>query len=160
MAQARPSSTSALRAAKQLVGCFPHARPPEPETYAGAIGATLAKYPAAIVEECVDPRRGLALEREFPPTVKSVADWCDARLAHYDALARYEARPRAPEREFSDDDRALGRQFLADLAAELESRDKAARPSGVTTMGEHIRKALEDRPRQGLSTAQHEEGAA
>lgn len=124
--QARPSSTYALKAAKQLVGCFPHARPPEPETYAGAIGATLAKYPAAIVDECVDPRRGLALEREFPPTVKSVADWCEARLAHYQALAKYEAREAKPEREFSDDDRALAKQFLAALAAELKNRATAA----------------------------------
>ncbi len=151
MIQAPPSSTTALKAAKQLVGCFPHARPPEPETYAAAIGATLAKYPAAIVEECVDPRAGLALEREFPPTVKSVADWCDARVAHYDALAKYEARPQVQEREFTEEDRVKARQFLADLAVELEARQPPRRTGMPSPIGEHTRRAIEERPRQGLT---------
>jgi hypothetical protein len=104
----QPTSPSyALKAAKQLVGCFPHARPPEPETYAGALGATLAQYPQAIVNECVDPRVGLVRKLRFPPTVASIVEWCDARLAHYDTLARYQAREKRPEREFTDADRAL-----------------------------------------------------
>lgn len=123
MSQPTTSASSALKAAKQLVGSFPHARPPEPETYAAAIGATLAQYPPRIVNECVDPRVGLARKREFPPTVASIIEWCDARLAHYEALAKYEAREKPPEREFTDDDRALARKFLADLADELKGRN-------------------------------------
>lgn len=151
MVQARPSSTYALRAAKQLVGSFPHARPPEPETYAAAISATLAQYPQGVVDDCVDPRIGLARDREFPPTVKAVVDWCDARVAHYQALAKYEARDDQPEREFTDEDRAIGRKFLADLGAELAELVTSKRPAGIPTMGDHIRKAIEERPRQGLS---------
>jgi hypothetical protein len=123
LSQPTTSASSALKAAKQLVGSFPHARPPEPETYAAAIGATLAAYPPAVVNECVDPRIGLARKREFPPTVASVVEWCDARLSYYQALARYEAREVKPEREFSDADRALAKRFLADLAAELRARN-------------------------------------
>lgn len=142
-----------MKAAKQLVGCFPHARPPEPETYAAALGATLAQYPEQVVRDCVDPRIGLARKREFPPTVASIVEWCDTRLAYYQVLAKYEEREQAPpEREFNEDDRLLARNFLSDLAAELESRKPARRPGQPTTLGEHIRKAME-RPRQGLTPA-------
>lgn len=117
------SASSALKAAKQLVGCFPHARPPEPETYAAALGATLAQYPQAIVDECVDPRRGLARKLTFPPTVKDIVDWCDQRVRHFETLATYQPREIAPQREFTDEDRALAKRFLADLAAELKARN-------------------------------------
>lgn len=122
MTRPTTSATSALKAAKQLVGCFPHARPPEPETYAGALGATLAQYPEHVVRECVDPRIGLVRKLKFPPTVSEIVDWCDARVAHYKALASYQAREQKLEREFSDADRALARKFLADLADELKTR--------------------------------------
>ena len=124
VSQPTTSASSALKAAKQLVGSFPHARPPEPETYAAALGATLAQYPPRIVNECVDPRAGLARKREFPPTVASIVEWCDARLAHYEALAKYEAREKPPEREFTEEDRVIARKFLADLAEELKGRHK------------------------------------
>lgn len=123
VSQPTTSASSALKAAKQLVGSWPHSRPPEPEIYAAALGATLAQYPPRIVNECVDPRAGLARKREFPPTVASIVEWCDARLAYYEALAKYEAREKPPEREFSDEDRVIARKFLADLADELKVRN-------------------------------------
>lgn len=116
------SPSFALRAAKQLVGSFPHARPPEPEIYAGALGATLAQYPLAVVQECVDPRGGLARKLRFPPTVADVVEWCDSRLAYYRAMATYQPREQKPDREFTDEERRLAREFLANLAAELKSR--------------------------------------
>lgn len=120
------SPSVALKAAKQLVGCFPHARPPEPETYAAALGATLAQYPPAIVAECVDPRVGLARTREFPPTVAAIVEWCDARLRYYESLSKYQAREQKPEPVFTDEDRARAKRFLADLAAELKERNTVA----------------------------------
>jgi hypothetical protein len=152
VAQPKATQTYSLKAAKQLIGSFPHARPPEPETYAAAISATLAQYPQGVVADCVDPRVGLARDREFPPTVKAVVDWCDARVAYYETIAKYQARETAtPEREFTEEDRALGIRFLANLAEELKARQHA-RPGGLpTTMGDHIRKAIEERPRAGLS---------
>lgn len=120
------SPSSALKAAKQLVGCFPHARPPEPETYAGALGATLAQYPQRVVADCVDPRIGLVRKLRFPPTVAEIVEWCDARVKHYEVFAAYQGREVKPEREFTDEDRALARKFLADLAEELKSRNRSA----------------------------------
>lgn len=117
------SASSALKAAKQIIGCFPHARPPEPETYAGAIGATLAAYPPHVVAECADPRVGLVRKLRFPPTVAELVEWCDGRMLHYRILASYQAREEKPPREFTDADRALARKFLADLAAELRARN-------------------------------------
>lgn len=127
-----PTSTYALTAAKQLVGSWPHAQPPEPKVYAASIAATLAKYPVAIVAECADPRTGLALEREFPPTVKAVADWCEARLQHYEQLARWQPKEEKAEREFTDEERALAKRFLAELAAELKSRNGIPIASALT----------------------------
>ena len=126
LTQPTTPATSALKAAKQLVGSFPHARPPEPETYAGAIGATLAQYPPAVVADCADPRIGLARKLRFPPTVAEIVEWCDARMAYYESLARYQAREVRPEREFTDADRVLARKFLAALAAELKDRNVRA----------------------------------
>lgn len=132
MATPTTSPSSALKAAKQLVGCFPHARPPEPETYAGALGATLAQYPPHVVAECADPRIGLVRKLRFPPTVAEIVEWCDARVEHYRVLAAYEARPKVVERVFTEEDRALARKFLADLAAELGSRGNGAIEAALT----------------------------
>jgi len=136
-----PTSTYALTAAKQLVESWPHAQPPGPKVYAAAIAATLAKYPVAVVAECCDPRGGLALDREFPPTVKAVADWCDARLQHYELLSRWKPKDEKAEREFSDEERAMARRFLADLAAELKSRNGMPVASALT--GQPQREAAE-----------------
>lgn len=139
MSRPTTAPTQALKAAKQLVGCFPHARPPEPETYAAALGATLAQYPEGVVRDCVDPRIGLARKREFPPTVASVVDWCDTRLAYYQTIAKWEGRtPEPPEREFTDDDRALARQFLADLAVEIKNRNTLAALRPREDQGERV----------------------
>lgn len=72
-----------------MLGCFPHARPPDAETYAGAIATVLAGYPLGVVEECCDPRTGLARSREFPPTIAAVVEWCDARTVHHQRWAAY-----------------------------------------------------------------------
>ncbi len=100
------SPQQATKAAKQLLGCFPHARPPDMETYAGAIAAVLAGYPLGVVEECCDPRTGLARSREFPPTVAVVVEWCDKRLLYHRQWAVYVPAKKTPEYD--------GRQFNAD----------------------------------------------
>ncbi len=102
------SSTSpqaALRAARQLLGQWPHAKPADPETYAASLGAVLAQYPLGVVQECVDPRVGLAREREFPPTVACLVEWCDKRLKYHTAMASYVPLPVRKEQEFSDEHR-------------------------------------------------------
>lgn len=57
-----------------------------------SLAATLAAYPPGIVQECCDPRKGLARTREFPPTVAAIIEWCDLRLAHHKAVAAYQGR--------------------------------------------------------------------
>lgn len=110
------SPQDALRAGKRLLGQWPHAKPPDPDGFAAAIGAVLAQYPAGLVEECCDPRHGLARSREFPPTVAAVVEWLDKRLAHHRAMAKY--RPPAPkpvEQQYSDEHRQSMLQRLSKL---------------------------------------------
>lgn len=86
------SSTSpqtALKAAKRLVSAWPYSSPPDPEGYAAALAAALAGYPLGIVEECCDPRTGLARVREYAPTVASIVEWCDNRMIYHRKWSNY-----------------------------------------------------------------------
>lgn len=129
--------SGALKAAKQLVGSYAHLRPDNPETFLASIAAVLAQYPAGVVEECVDPRRGVARKAEFLSVAK-VVEWCDAKLAYFQAMASYQRRQAepAPSREFTEEERAAGLEFLRKLADELRTPAlKAAltgKPSGIT----------------------------
>lgn len=110
------SPRAALEGAKQLVGCYPHARPPDPEVYAGALASVLAQYPLGLVQECVDPRTGLARGREFPPTVACVVEWCENRLKYHQTLANFAGLPpKRIEPEYSPEHRAGMLQRLAKL---------------------------------------------
>lgn len=86
------SPRQAVEAAKQLVGQWPHARPPDPDIYAASLAAVLAAYPLGLVQECVDPRRGMARVREFPPTVAALVEWCDERLNFHQTVAQYKGQ--------------------------------------------------------------------
>lgn len=100
--------------AKQLIGCWPHSSPPDPKTYAASIAATLAGYPLGVVQECCDPRTGLARGREFPPTVAAIVSWCDSRLAFHQQLAAWKPRPPAlPAPEYSEEHCAEMRERIA-----------------------------------------------
>lgn len=113
----------ALKAAKQLVGSYAHLKPDQPETFLASIASVLAQYPAGVVQECVDPRRGLARKAEFLSIAK-VVEWCDAKLAHFQALASYQRRlsEAQPQREFTDEERKAASEFMARLAQELAGR--------------------------------------
>lgn len=135
--QCATSPRAALEAGRQLIGQWPHAKPADPETYAAALAAVLAQYPLGLVEECVDPRRGLARERDFPPSVACLVDWCDKRLAFHQSVAGYQGRAAVAnspvEQDFSDDHcrDMLGR--LSRLMHEIFDRkdEKWVRPIGV-----------------------------
>jgi hypothetical protein len=92
--QCATSPREALEAGKRLIGQWPHAKPSDPETYAASLAAVLALYPLGLVQECCDPRTGLALVREFPPTVACLVEWLDKRLAWHQAVASHVNRPR------------------------------------------------------------------
>ena len=112
--QCATSPQDALKAAKRLAGSWPHARPPDPEGWAASLAAALVDYPLGVVEECCDPRRGLAREREFPPTVASIIEWCDLRVKRHRGAIKHgelEAAAAREERVFTEEHRKtmLGR---------------------------------------------------
>ena len=111
------TETQAFRAAKRLIGQWPHAKPADPDMYALSLSAVLSQYPFGIVEEACDPRRGLAREREFPPTVAALVEFCDRRLAHHRAMAQYRpsAVPKRIEQHFSDEHRMSMLKRLREL---------------------------------------------
>lgn len=113
------SPHEALKAAKQLVGAWPHARPPDPEGWAGSLAAVLAQYPLGVVQECCDPRSGLARGREFPPTVACVVEWCDRTLGAYRNVAR--RGPPEPQPVYSDEHRANMRLKLLGFFEQLKA---------------------------------------
>jgi hypothetical protein len=84
------SNSDALKAAKRLSRQWPHAKPPDPEGWLQAIADTLRRYPPALVEECVESASAFVLAREFPPTCKAVADWCDEQVRLVRSLAAIE----------------------------------------------------------------------
>ena len=114
------SMKDASRLGKQLLGCFPHARPADPESYALAITSVLQQYPLGVAEECCDPRTGLARTREFPPTVASIVDWCELRVKRHTG-AMIHASKVVLEKEFSDDHRKTMLQRLMGLWKSLKA---------------------------------------
>lgn len=124
MILAQPSTPShASKAAKQLVGSYAHLRPDNPTTFIESIAAVLAQYPLGVVEECADPRKGIARKSEFL-SVKALVDWCDARLAFYQGLASYAGTPvvRLEQREFSRDEMQRGGAAMRGLFRALADK--------------------------------------
>jgi hypothetical protein len=114
--QCGTSPQAALALAEKLIGCWPHAKPPDPKTYSAAMSATLAGYPLKVAQECCDPRIGLAREREFPPTVAALVAWCDKRHEFYQSVAKYTGRSVAlPAPEYSGEHCAEMRARIAEI---------------------------------------------
>lgn len=107
------SRPQALEQARKLVGCYPHARPPDGEGYANALADIFEQYPLGIVQECCDARTGIARSREFPPTVAAVVKWCDITLGAYRNLAVMKLP--APEKVFSEEHCQTMRERLSKL---------------------------------------------
>lgn len=97
------------------------------ETYAGAITAVLAGYPLGVVEECCDPRSGLARSREFPPTVAAVVEWCDKRMIYHRQWAVYVPLMLTPQsvENFSPEHRKSMLTRLQGVLFELFKQDSA-----------------------------------
>lgn len=108
------SESAAIKQAEKLTAAWPNLNAHNPLGYVTTLAAVLQKYPLGVVEECCDPAHGLALEREFPPTPKAIADWCERRVKQHQGYiiwARKLAAEKAEEQAFSDDHRQtmLGR---------------------------------------------------
>lgn len=121
------SPREAVDAAERLIGQWPHARPPDAKTYAASLAAVLAAYPLGLVQECCDPRTGLARSREFPPTVAALVEWLDGRLEWHQTVARYKPAP-PPKPELPDNPTMAARvgQLLKGLVNTLRDNQRAA----------------------------------
>lgn len=108
------SAKQAAEAGKRLLGSFPHAKPADPEGYALSIAMVLQQYPLGVVQNCCDPRTGLAREREFPPTVASIVDWCELRVKRHQGAVIH-ARQIEAEKEFTEHHRKTMLGRLAEL---------------------------------------------
>ena len=90
---ARPiTTTQAMKLAKEVVGNFPNLKPDNPGRFIESVGQLLEQYPAGVGLECADPVHGIARKVEFL-SLRSLADWCDARLNFYQSLAAYREPP-------------------------------------------------------------------
>lgn len=126
----------ASKAAKQLVGSFANLRPDNPETFIASVAAVLAQYPLGLVEECADPRRGLARKVEFL-SIKSLTDWCDKKLVFYQGLASYAPQLEYREPELSDEARARG--LAAWVGLDRTIKTKGAEAAKALTFDEAVK---------------------
>lgn len=112
------SPQEAIKAARRLAGSWPHARPPDPDGYAASLAGALAAYPLGVVQECCDPRTGLAQKREFPPTVAAIVEWCDQRVKQHRGAIKWgqmDAAARAQAELYTDEHRQTMLQRLKGL---------------------------------------------
>jgi hypothetical protein len=116
------SPQEAIKAARRLTGSWPHARPPDPDGYAASLAAAFAAYPLGVVEECADPRVGLARSREFPPTVAAIVEWCDRRLTYHRGMVKW-GQNIVEEPAFSDEHRKTMLERLKALMHGLFDRE-------------------------------------
>jgi len=125
----------AAKAAKKIAGQFANFRPDNATIFLEGLGELLEEYPLGLVEECASPVRGVALATQFL-SLKSVKDWCDARMQHYQTLAAYQPPtlpPPEPEPDYSSERRESMLKRLQNLMHGLVNRpdDKAyKRPIG------------------------------
>jgi hypothetical protein len=78
-----------------ICGCYRRDEAQDPETFAAALAAVLADYPASIVEYAADPRTGVI--KAFPmglPSVGQIGQFLDDTLARQDRINRYAALPK------------------------------------------------------------------
>lgn len=117
------SATEAARAAKQLVGSYAHMKPGDPDVFVASIAAVLSGYPLGLVQECADPRFGIARTAKFL-SIAELVEWLDRRLEFHQALAGHKPRPPAlPAPVFSDDHKRTMLGKLRDLMAGLMARN-------------------------------------
>lgn len=108
--------SESLEKAKELVGQWPHANPPDKARWLTSIAATFSGYPSAIVDACCDPRGGLAKVREFPPTIACIVEWCDQKMKDMQVFASYKPiAPKLPAPDYSNEHRQGMLQKLSSL---------------------------------------------
>ena len=87
MAMVRYSTSRrhALAQARRLIGCYPHSRPPDVLQYANALADVLEQYQIGVVEECCDPRSGIARVVSF---LRPSPAWSSGAIAKLQPIGR------------------------------------------------------------------------
>jgi hypothetical protein len=70
-----------MDAVQRLLSCYPHSvRSEATGGYLGALAAVLCDYPKSIALNCCDPRKGVARETKFLPTVNDIVVFCEREI--------------------------------------------------------------------------------
>jgi hypothetical protein len=124
-------STSRLRAlenARKLIGYFANARPADAEGYINGLAEIFEQYPLGIVEECCSITRGVARScGDFLPSPQRVMDWCNRQLGAAQNLIRI--GPPEPERQFTEEERVVGRRAITKLLGWMKAGWKGDPPT-------------------------------
>ena len=139
--QSAPDScppTIASYRAQLLLGCYRKTDAADPEVYATAVTATLARYSEGVAATVTDPRTGLPATMKFLPTVAEIHEACEREN---NRLARIREREERIERQFAaaaardriraaqgplEQRREFIRREMAKLNADLKREDKLA----------------------------------
>lgn len=69
-----------MDAVQRLLACYPQSvRSEATGGYLGALAAVLCDYPKSIALECCDPRKGVARDTKFLPTVADIVAFCERK---------------------------------------------------------------------------------
>ena len=63
--------------AKLLLGCFRAGDANDPDVYTGAVIAVLSDYPLDVIQQVVDPRKGLPSKVNWLPTIAEIKSACE-----------------------------------------------------------------------------------
>lgn len=122
-------TTTELEAAKyatNLCGQFPSLRADNPKVFLASVAAVLSTYPPGLVQECCDPRTGLARRGDFL-SIGRLCEWLDTRLANYRTIAAYSpARLPYIEQEHTPEHRTMMLRRLQDLFRSIFRPDQTA----------------------------------
>ena len=87
--------------AKLMFACYRRDDATNPDQYAAAIALVLSEYPRSCVEFVTDPRTGVQLKCNFPPTVKEVREACDAEMTRIKRMSvpthKFQRAPYVPQ---------------------------------------------------------------
>ena len=112
----------AVQRADLLFRCYPKSEADDPETYAAAASALLAKYPDDVILQATDPADGIAAHCKWRPHLAEIREFCEQimiprRIAE-DREAELERTRRLMEERGPPRDQ---RPTYADLKSKIES---------------------------------------
>lgn len=139
----------AVERARLLIGCYRKSDAADPEVYARAVVAVLARHPDEVVIAVTEPATGLPSKLKWLPSIAEIVDGCDEaaapllrdlerrRIREQQQRLRLEAPPPGPKMTLSEIEAKLGRTLGAGL--------KKVPPAPVVRQdSNHAKRALAD----------------